>query len=110
MGDTPTPLDQTVDESSHPQPPAAAKKSCNKKTSATPRLSANPTRELEKKPQEPIDIVNLAMSYGLNYGKMQGLIANQDDMGSDRKSISEAKRNVAVLEGSAGIFPRSEQT
>ena len=39
------------------------------------------------------------MSYGLNYGKIQGLVAKQDGMGSDSTLVSEARGNVTVLQG-----------
>ena len=54
---------------------------------------------MEEKLSEPIAIAELAMSSGLNYGEMQGLIANQDKGGSDKQLVSEARRNVVVLRG-----------
>ena len=39
------------------------------------------------------------MSYGHNYGEMQGIIKEQDEMSAGRRLVSEAKRNVAALGG-----------
>ena len=78
---------------------SCSKEKLQKKGVCHPTTECEPYLGTRKKLQEPIDIVNLAMSFGLNYRKMQGLIEKQDDMGRDCKSVSEAERNVTVLQG-----------
>ena len=66
-------------------------------------------QELEKVLQDQVDIQTLALSYGLEYGKLQCQVNKSDDIGADKKSLSEAKRNLSVLRWNQGYLQTARQ-